>query len=364
MLNSVANLVMGRLPAYTRKRRHLQLFWRYASPQKLANLARAELSLARGDVVVGARPYVYTFDTGNLCNLGCPLCPTGVRTLERRQALMSFETFGALLEKVAPFAIEMILHNWGEPFLNPDILQMIRSAKIEGIGTTVSSNLNLVNRGRDFLEEVVESGLDHLTVSLDGTTQEVYQTYRKGGDIHQVLENLSYLISYRERKGSRTPVVEWQFLVMKHNQHQIEGARALAREMRVDRLRFAPAGLPFDQLADVALAAAWLPDLPQYRNYDPEIIRSRGYLYGERCFYLYRGMTVNPFGEVSPCCAVYHSKWDFGDLMRSGLDQVWNNEHYRASRALFSRKSAPGAIETVCVRCPLFKLESRQSPGC
>ena len=73
------------------------------------------------------------------------------------------------------------MHNWGEPFLNPDILPMVRYARKNRIGTTISSNLNLVNRGEEFLEEVVESGLDHLTVSIDGTTQDVYEAYRKGG---------------------------------------------------------------------------------------------------------------------------------------------------------------------------------------
>lgn len=359
MLRMASNFLRGRVPAYTRKPRHLQLLLRHARPAKLLNLAFAELSLARGDTVSKARPYIYTVDTGNLCNLRCPLCPTGYRGLHRPQALMTLSTFEEVLRKIRPFAIEVILHNWGEPFLNPDILQMVRATKEAGIGTTISSNLNLVNRGREFLQDVVDSGLEHLTVSLDGTTQEVYEQYRRGGEIEEVFDNLRFLLDYRRRTGLKTPVIEWQYLVMRHNQHQMAEAQRLANEMGVDRLRFASAGLPFDELANVEMAEPWLSDLPRYRNYDPQTIRSQGYLYDERCFYLYRAMTINPRGEVSPCCAVYHGTSDFGNLVASDLDQVWNNEHYRVSRALFSGKPYPSDLKTVCSRCPLFKFEGK-----
>jgi radical SAM protein with 4Fe4S-binding SPASM domain len=358
VLKGVSTVLAGTIPTYTRKARHLDLLRRYATRKKLVNLFRAEMSLARGDVETRGFPYVYTIDTGNVCNLRCPLCPTGAGTLARPQKLMSHDTFRALLDKISPYAIEVILHNWGEPFLNPDILPIIRSAAATGVGTTLSSNLNLVHRGEDFLAEVVESGLDHLTVSLDGTTQDVYEVYRKGGQIDRVLGNLETLLRLRRARRSKTPVVEWQFLVMKHNEHQIPDARRLAKEIGVDRIRFTPAGLPFDDLSNVSLAEQWLPQSREFRNYDPETIRRRGYLYDEPCFYLYRGMTINPAGEVSPCCVVHHARSDFGNLLESDLADVWNNAHYRSSRALFSRRSVASGIDTICARCPLFKYEA------
>jgi radical SAM protein with 4Fe4S-binding SPASM domain len=357
----ISNVVLGRLPSYTRKSRHLDLLMRYARPRKIANIARAELSMARGDIELASRPYVYTVDTGNLCNLRCPLCPTGSQNLQRRQHLMTHATFERVLEKISPWAIEVILHNWGEPFLNPDILKIIRSAREASVGTTISSHLNLVHRGDDFLGDVVEAGLDHLTVSLDGTTQDVYGIYRRGGNLEKVLHNLSVILDRRRKLRSSTPVVEWQFLVMKHNEHQVEEARAAAKKLGVDRIRFTSAGLPFDDLENQKLAAQWLSDLPEYQAYNPKKIRERGYMFDERCFYLYRGMTINPGGEVSPCCVVYHAHHDFGNILDSDLESVWNNRQYKASRALFSRKPAEQRGDTVCEVCPLFKFESQTS---
>lgn len=358
---SVSNVLLGRLPSYTRKSRHLQQLLRYAHPRKLVNIARAELALSRGETVLRSRPYIFTIDTGNVCNLRCPLCPTGVHTLERRQSLMTLRTFETVLDRIAPWAVEIVMHNWGEPFLNPEILAMIGAARAASVGTTISSNLNLVHRGDDFLEAVVDSGLDHLTVSLDGTTQDVYGTYRRGGDIEAVFHNLRTLLAYRNRTGRRTPTVEWQFLVMKHNEHQVESARRLARQLGVDRLRLTSAGLPFNQLDDMQLATQWLSDLPAYQAYHPRAIAQRGYLFDERCFYLYRGMTINPGGEVSPCCVVYHAQHDFGSLLTDDLDTVWNNAHYRSSRGLFSPKRQAGDGDTVCGSCPLFKYESMKT---
>lgn len=358
MAIGLTNLLLGRLPSYTRKSRHFQLLTRYGTIGKLSNLASVELSRVRGDIVVRGRPYVYTIDTGNLCNLRCPLCPTGYRGLERPQALMSLDTFRTIIDKIQPYAVEAILHNWGEPFLNPDILAMVSYAQSVGVGTALSSNMNLVNRDRGFLEAVVHSGLDHLTVSLDGTTQEVYETYRRGGSLEHVLKNVRYLLDYRERVGSRTPRVEWQFLVMKHNQHQRGDAARLARELGVDELRFTGAGLPFNNFSDPQLTRQWLSDLPSYRGYAADKVAERGYLYDEKCFYLYRAMTVNPLGEVSPCCVLYHERFDFGNLLTAELEDVWNNSYYRSSRALFSRRKFADGAETACHRCPLFRYES------
>ena len=354
-VSSLVNLALGRLPAYTRKARHIGLLWQYNSFGKSTNIIQAEAARLRGDIVVRARPYIYTIDIGNICNLRCPLCPTGYGGLERPQGLMRLPEFRKVLEKIKPYALEVVLHNWGEPFLNPDFLDIVRATKAARLGTAASTNLNLVHRGRGYLHEVVDSGLDHLVASIDGTTQEVYETYRRNGNLDHALANLRELVNYKRSQGRATPIIEWQFLVMKHNEHQIDEARRLADEIGVDRLRFTGAGMPFDDLANTKLAAQWLPENPEYRGYDPAIINDRGYLYDEKCFYLYRAMTVNPNGEVAPCCAIHHSNWDFGNLLHSPLDDVWNNEHYRASRALFSGKPYESAVKTACHSCPLYK---------
>ena len=351
--------VFGRHPAYTRLSRHLQLLMRYSRPSKLVNVARAELARVRGEIEPKSFPFIYTIDIGNICNLRCPLCPTGANGLQRSQGFMRLAQFERILEKIEPYAVEVVMHNWGEPFLNPDFLEIVRATNRARIGTAVSSNLNLVHRGKDYLNQVVDTGLDHLVASIDGTTQEVYAQYRRAGDLEHALENLRELVEYKRRIGSATPIIEWQFIVMKHNEHQMDEARQMAKEIGVDRLRFTSPGMPFDDLTNETLAAEWLPENPEYRNYDPGVMNRRGYLYEEKCFYLYRAMTINPNGEVAPCCVIHHEKWDFGNLLDSSLAEIWNNRHYRTSRALFSpkRREFKDELQTACHVCPLFRYE-------
>ena len=351
--------VFGRHTAYNRLARHFDLLLRYGQPRKLLNIARAEIARLRGDIEVASFPFIYTVDIGNVCNLRCPLCPTGTNDLQRPQGFMRVAEFETILEKIKPYAIEVVMHNWGEPFLNPDFLEIVRAAKREGIGTAVSSNLNLVHRGQDYLHRVVDSGLDNLVVSIDGTTQEVYHHYRRGGDLAHVLDNLREMVRYKRSIGSATPAIEWQFIVMRHNEHQMDEVTRMASEIGVDRVRFTSAGMPFDDLANETLGEEWLPNNPDYRSYDPAVINRKGYLFDEKCFYLYRAMTVNPRGEVAPCCVVHHEKWDYGNLLDSSLAAVWNNRHYRASRALFSPQRAKSTddFKTGCHACPMFKYE-------
>src|SRR5437016_2787886 len=138
-MTSARNLLFGRLPHYTRKARHLHQLLRHATPRKLVNLARAEWALRQGATRLSSMPYIYIIDPANVCNLRCPLCPTGNGTANRAKKLMSLECYTSIIDQVRPYAIEVILHNWGESLLHPKIVDMIRYTSAANIGTSVSS---------------------------------------------------------------------------------------------------------------------------------------------------------------------------------------------------------------------------------
>lgn len=347
------NLILGKLPHYTRKARHLNQVRRHATPRRLVNLLRAEWALRTGQTHLKSRPYIYIIDPTNACNLRCPLCPTGNLTNNRPKKMMSFECFTSIIDQIRPYAIEVILYNWGESLLHPRVFDMIRYASDANIGTTVSSHFNNVTD--EMIERMIGSGLEHLTVSLDGATQEVYEKYRVRGNLADALSALERLQRRKKERRSHTPVVEWQFIVMRHNEHEIAQAEAIARRLGVERFRTLGVGLPFDELENVDLAAQWMSDDPRYRGYHPEPILKRGYLYDEPCFYPYRAMTINPDGAVAPCCAISHTKWDFGNIQTQSLDEIWNSHHYQSARSLFSDRPIANPRTTVCDGCPLYK---------
>jgi radical SAM protein with 4Fe4S-binding SPASM domain len=356
-MKAAVNLVLGKLPHYTRKARHLQQLVRHRTPGKMVNLLKTEWALRTGKTYLTSMPYIYIIDPCNVCNLRCPLCPTGNQTNDRPKKMMSLECFTGLIDQVRAYAIEVILHNWGESLLHPRIFDMIRYATDANIGVTISSHFNNVDD--DMVERLIDSGLEHLTVSLDGATQEVYERYRVRGNLDQAIASLRRLQQRKIERRSRTPVVEWQYIVMKHNEHEIPLARAMAADLRVERFRLLSVGLPFEELANVDLAGRWMSDDPKFRGYDPKPIRDRGYLYDERCFYPYRAITINPDGGVAPCCAISHTRWDFGSVHAQTIRELWNSKQYQSARSLFSKRPIADPVATVCDRCPLYRQEPR-----
>lgn len=355
-LTALRNFLFGKLPHYTRKARHLQQLLRHGTPRRLVNMARAEWALRTGQTRLGSLPYIYIIDPCNVCNLRCPLCPTGNETQDRPKKMMSFECYTSIIDQVRPYAVEVILHNWGESLLHPRIFDMIRYTGARNIGTTVSSHLNGVTD--EMIEKLIGSGLEHLTASIDGATQEVYETYRVRGKLSQALSALERLQRRKRERRSRTPLIEWQYIVMKHNEHELAAAERLAKDLGVERFRPISVGLPFDQLENRDLAAQWMSESPAFKGYDPELMLTRGYLYDEPCFYPYRAMTVNPDGAVAPCCAIFHKKWDFGNVQQQSVREIWNNRQYQSARSLFSSRPIADPITTVCSACPLYRQTS------
>lgn len=339
--------------------RHARALLAHATPAKLENLARVEAEYRLRRQVVTGMPYLYFVDVCNYCNLHCPLCPSALELFGRRRGIMTLDRYTSILDHIAPYAFEVNLHNWGEPFLNPDIFGIVEATRSRNISSNISSNLNALDESRAL--DLVRSGLEYLVVSLDGATADVYRHYRVGGDFERVLSTLRAVVSAKRQLNSATPAIEWQFLVMRHNEHEMDDARRLAHDIGVDVVRFSSAGMPFDRLTDTDMARPWMPRSAQYRDFDPARLGPGCSAFDERhCHYLYRSMTIAPDASVSPCCVVHAAADDFGELGADGLAGVWNNEAYRAARSLFAG-TGDGA-GTACTRCAVFTRPAADRP--
>jgi radical SAM protein with 4Fe4S-binding SPASM domain len=344
---------LKKVPQYTRLMRHLKSFKAHSTIKKIFNLILAEREWFLRRETVRSHPYILIIDPTSACNLRCPLCPTGMGIIGRRSSSLSYEGFRQIIDQVGQYAYEIFLHNWGEPLLNREIFEMIEYAQSKNIGANLSTNFNLINNAD--VERLARSSLEYLIVSIDGTTDEVYSYYRKGGNFQRVMKNLKDLLSIRQRLKRKTPIVEWQFIVMKHNVHQVEDARRLAGEIGVDLFRVVPVGLPFDAQDREILREQWFPKLGNLSS-EAEVSEYQ-FLQKRRkvgCYYLYRSLIVNSDGRVAPCCIVYGDKNDFGEILTQDFAQLWNNEYYRSARSLFSKEGNP-TVPTACERCNIFE---------
>lgn len=355
LASRIARRIIG-APTYARASHAVFSVLAHATPRRLWNFALVESEFRLRRTHVRGRPYVLVVDPTNVCNLRCPLCPTGLMQHGRRAGMIEWETFKRVVDEAAPWALKVNLFNWGEPLLHTHLFEMIRYARSKNLGTSMSSNMS-VPLSDDQIDELVASGLEYLCLSIDGATQETYATYRRRGTLELVLSNVRRLVQRREARGSRTPVLEWQFIPMRHNEHEIEAARALAMETGVDVFRCIPVGLPFDSPDAETLAQKWFPVAARGDGVE----MSSNEQASSSCYFLYRYLVVNPDGKVSPCCVVSGERNDFGDFTAEGLDGLWNNSRYRSARGLY-RDGGAVTEPTVCERCDLFAKRSAR-PG-
>jgi len=342
-------------PTYARTSHAFFSIVAHSTPRRLWNLALVEAEFRLRRTRVSGKPYVLVVDPTNVCNLRCPLCPTGLMQRGRKAEMISWDTYTRTIDAAAPWAYKVNLFNWGEPLLHTHLFEMIRYASDRNLGTSLSSNMSIPIPD-ERIDELIGSGLEYLCLSIDGATQEAYAKYRRRGDLELVLSNVRRIVARRAELRSRTPVLEWQFIPMKHNEHEIDAARKLAREIGVDVFRCIPVGLPFDSVDAETLAERWFPVSAR-----DGVEMSTNDQAQSSCYFLYRYLVVNPDGKTSPCCVVSGEKNDFGDLKSEDLPSLWNNAMYRSGRALYRRG---GKVDkaTVCERCDLFAKRSSR-PG-
>lgn len=327
---------------------------RRLTPRKLANLGVSlgehflwQPPFARG------KPIRLIVDPTNHCDLSCPLCPTGQGRDERRRGMMSLEHFDRLIREAAPYLFDIDFYCWGEPLLHRELPQMIRLASRLGVASIVSTHLNRLSP--ELAEELVDSGLQRLTVSLDGASRDSYRVYRQGGDFDAVLKNVALLAEAKARLRRRRPKIVWQFLVMKHNEHEVDEAKRTYPELGFDALSLRPMRcdlgqeLQLDDSEKAARTLGMLPKALRWSRYDAEA--GRRLHPAKRCLFLWTQCVVHPDGAVSPCCGVYEPTHDAGNAFADGLTSVWNNPRYRRLReGVRSRNPGPDSPCQNCVR--------------
>src|SRR5215217_5651630 len=199
-------------------------------------LSSYRLSRLLGKPIQWGYPISVSFEPTTSCNLRCPECPSGLRAFTRPTGMLKKDFFKKTIDDIYKELTYLIFYFQGEPYLNTDFLDMVKYATGKGIYTATSTNAHYLTDAN--ARKTVESGLDRLIISIDGTTQDVYQQYRVGGKLDKVLEGARNIMKWKKELKSKTPFVFFQFLVVKPNEHQIEDVKLLAKEIGVDDVRF------------------------------------------------------------------------------------------------------------------------------
>jgi radical SAM protein with 4Fe4S-binding SPASM domain len=289
-------------------------------------------------------PVSISFEPTTSCNLRCPECPSGLRAFSRPTGMLEDSFFTKTIDEIHQHILYLIFYFQGEPYLNPDFLNMVKYAASKNIYTATSTNAHYLTD--ENAKKTVESGLDRLIISIDGTTQETYQQYRVGGKLEKVIEGTKNIIKWKKELNSKKPFVFFQFLVVKHNEHQIEDIKKLAKEIGVDEVRFKTAQV-YDYENDPNQLIPSINKFSRYIKNSDGTYQPKNKL-ANKCWKLWHANVITWDGLVVPCCFDKDATHQLGNLKNQSFKAVWQNDNYKQFRTeiMKSRKNID-----ICSNC-------------
>ncbi|BDD11178.1 radical SAM protein [Fulvitalea axinellae] len=310
------------------------------TPKKILNAVRLYrsffMSKRKGKALHAGMPAAVSLEPTTSCNLRCPECPSGLRSFSRPTGMLKPELFEQVLDELAPFLVHLFLYFQGEPYLNPSFFKMVKYAHGKNVYTATSTNAHYLDEKRAKL--TVESGLDKLIVSVDGTTQNTYEGYRIGGSLDKVKDGISNLVRMRKKLKSHKPYIEMQFLVTGKNEHEIQDARLMAKSLGVDNLALKTA-----QIYDYENGSDLIPSNNKYSRYrkNPDGKWSIKNDWPNECLKMWTSCVITWDGQITPCCYDKDAKYGMGNTDGKKFSEIWNGKKYASFRQaiLNSRKS-------------------------
>ena len=325
----------------------IQLFTRL-TPRRAWNAAKVlgsfYLSKWTGRPVQWGFPVSISIEPTTSCNLRCPECPSGLRAFTRPTGMLQKDFFTETIDQLHKELFYLVFYFQGEPYLNPQFLDMVKYASQKKIYTATSTNAHYLNDAN--AQKTIESGLNRLIISIDGTTQEVYQQYRVGGQLSKVLEGAKNMVKWKREMKSKTPFIIFQFLVVKPNEHQIEDIKKLAAAIGVDDVWFKTAQV-YDYENDPHQLIPTNDKYSRYRKGKNQETTVKNTL-RNHCWRLWHAPVITWDGLVVPCCFDKDAQHQLGDLKGKPFREIWQNGKYTAFRKkiMQSRKNID-----ICANC-------------
>ena len=287
-------------------------------------------------------PISYSIEPTNHCNLKCPECPSGLGALTRPLGLLKSDDFKNWIDQIKDTGFYVQLFFQGEPYINKNLPEMIEYAQSKNVYISISTNGHFINEKN--VDYVLQNAPDKLIYSVDGLDEESYQKYRVGGTFEQADKGLRALIKRKKQLKQTKPFIEFQFIVMKQNEHQLENVKKFCDEVGVDKLVFKTM-----QISSYENARKFLPDNPKFRRY---LLKDRHFTIKNKlknhCFALWRTSVITWDGRIVPCCFDKDAEHTLGILNGNSFPDIWKSDNYQIfrSRILSDRKSVD-----ICTNC-------------
>lgn len=272
-------------------------------------------------------PFTLSFEPTTSCNLSCPECPSGLKNFTRKTGDSQLEKYQKWIDEINNHLIYLYLYFQGEPFMNKDFCKMVKAAHDKNIYTVTSTNGHFLTPR--IAEEIVASGLDRLIISIDGSTQEVYEQYRIGGKLEKVLIGTQNIIEAKQKLNSKKPFVIFQMLVVAPNEHQIEEVEVIGKKLGVDKVVLKTA-----QIYDFENGNPLIPIQDKYSRYKKQpdgTYRIKNEMKNQ-CWKLWHSAVSTFDGDIIPCCFDKDAHFKMGNWSQNTFKEIWKSSEYNDFR--------------------------------
>ncbi len=273
------------------------------------------------------KPVAISIEPTTTCNLKCPQCPSGLRQFTRPTGNLELKLNEDILKGVGKQLQYINYYFQGEPFIHRDFLTLVRAARKRNIYVVTSTNAHFISPEK--AEDVVDSGLSEIIVSIDGLTQETYEQYRVNGKLTKVLEGTKNLVAAKKRLNKKNPIITFQFLVTRHNEHEIPQLYALAEKMGVDNV-----ALKSVQVYDFESGGDLIPKTEKFARYrkladGKYALKNK---FKNQCWRMWSSCVFTWDGKIVPCCFDKDAEHEMGDIRLENFSTTWKSGIYAEFR--------------------------------
>jgi radical SAM protein with 4Fe4S-binding SPASM domain len=287
-------------------------------PSRL-NLLAAGLNLAHRRLRPWSWPLHMQVELTSFCELECPVCPTGIGKLERSSSAIDPELFEQVVGEAGPYLLTLSLWAWGEPLLYKHLERALAITARYPMTTLLSTNGQSLN-SRRVQEALRPHPPTYLIVAIDGLSDETNSVYRKGARLAPALEGVRALADWKQRSGSRYPVLHCRFIAMRQNEHELPALREFATAAGFDMVSLR-------SLSIIDSASEAHQDMVPVN----ELLRAYRYEQGRRvhrhdfvCQHAFSFPTILADGTVVACDQDFNGQQAYGVVKKGGaFRDVW-----------------------------------------
>ncbi len=250
----------------------------------------------------------------NICNLRCTTCYSHQDS--REKDYMKFNTFKKIIDEIPNKKNKTIsLYNYWEPLLHKKIWEFISYAKQNQIkNIKIATNWTHLTTEKSL--ELIKAWLDYISISVDWTTQKIYEQFRKWWNLNTVLTNIKKLVNLKQKLWT-WPIIELQFIIMSHNEHQVTSIEKLAKNLWVDILRYKTV---------LIKEIKWKHLIPNEKGYSRYKKTNKNY-----CNKPKEWIVINFDWTVIPCCYITDKQIE--------KYSIWNVNDDNLEKLFYSEKS-------------------------